>query len=193
MILPPSWPYNRPAVRPGRYRHWAPPPSSGHLSDSRQRPKPESLWEPPAWSRPGGECCWTHSRPPGWHRAWPGWTAKSGISGPDDRPPPPLQPPKPPPKPQHHQSISGHLSLPLKFDLPIRRLLSTAPSWCPDAPSPRCFCRCALVPMPGSSARAEDAPKAQKAPEHKTTQSESYIMVDPIYTTIVADNRPPEC
>jgi flagellar basal body-associated protein FliL len=41
----------------------------------------------------------------------------------------------------------------------------------------------------GASARAEDAPKAQKAPEHKTTQSKSYIMVDPIYTTIVADNR----
>ena len=42
----------------------------------------------------------------------------------------------------------------------------------------------------GFAARAEDAPKAQKAPEHKTTQSKSYIMVDPIYTTIVADNRP---
>src|SRR5258708_38352310 len=42
----------------------------------------------------------------------------------------------------------------------------------------------------GLSVRAEDAPKAQKAPEHKTTQSKSYIMVDPIYTTIVADNRP---
>ena len=41
----------------------------------------------------------------------------------------------------------------------------------------------------GLAARAEDAPKAQKAPEHKTTQSESYIMLDPIYTTIVADNR----
>jgi flagellar basal body-associated protein FliL len=39
------------------------------------------------------------------------------------------------------------------------------------------------------TARAEDAPKAQKAPEHKTTQSESYIMLDPIYTTIVADNH----
>jgi flagellar basal body-associated protein FliL len=38
--------------------------------------------------------------------------------------------------------------------------------------------------------RAEDAPKAQKAPEHKTTQSKSYIMLDPIYTTIVGDNRP---
>ena len=37
--------------------------------------------------------------------------------------------------------------------------------------------------------RAQDAPKAQKAPEHKTTQSKSYIEVDPIYTTIVADNH----
>ena len=42
----------------------------------------------------------------------------------------------------------------------------------------------------GLPASAEDAPKAQKAPEHKTTQSKSYIMVDPIYATIVADNRP---
>ena len=38
-------------------------------------------------------------------------------------------------------------------------------------------------------ARAEDAPKAQKAPEHKTTQSASYIEIDPIYNTIVSDNR----
>ncbi|HEY4076903.1 MAG TPA: hypothetical protein VGM26_08220 [Rhizomicrobium sp.] len=36
---------------------------------------------------------------------------------------------------------------------------------------------------------AEDAPKANKAPEHKSTQSESYILLDPIYTTIVSDNR----
>jgi flagellar basal body-associated protein FliL len=41
----------------------------------------------------------------------------------------------------------------------------------------------------GLPVRAEDAPKAQKAPEHKTTQSKSYVMVDPIYTTIVTDNR----
>ena len=48
-----------------------------------------------------------------------------------------------------------------------------------------------LVALMGGSlsVRAEDAPKAQKAPEHKTTQSESYIMLDPIYTTIVADNH----
>jgi flagellar basal body-associated protein FliL len=49
----------------------------------------------------------------------------------------------------------------------------------------------ALAALVGSglSVRAEDAPKAQKAPAHKTTQSESYIMLDPIYTTIVADNH----
>ncbi len=41
----------------------------------------------------------------------------------------------------------------------------------------------------GISAAAEDGPKKGKAPEHKQTQSKSYIMVDPIYTTIVADNR----
>jgi len=41
----------------------------------------------------------------------------------------------------------------------------------------------------GLPVHAEDAPKAQKAPEHKTTQSKSYIMLDPIYTTIVGDNR----
>src|ERR1700753_2286916 len=47
----------------------------------------------------------------------------------------------------------------------------------------------------GQAARAEDAPKTQtaqekqKAPEHKTTQSKSYIEIDPIYTTIVADNH----
>src|SRR6185312_3128463 len=46
-----------------------------------------------------------------------------------------------------------------------------------------------LAAQAGLSARAEDAPKAQKAPEHKTTQSKSYILIDPIYTTIVADNR----
>ena len=35
----------------------------------------------------------------------------------------------------------------------------------------------------------EDGAKKQKAPEHKTTQSKSYILLDPIYTTIVSDNR----
>jgi flagellar basal body-associated protein FliL len=39
-------------------------------------------------------------------------------------------------------------------------------------------------------ARAADDKDKDKAPEHKMTQSASYMMVDPIYTTIVADNRP---
>jgi len=38
-------------------------------------------------------------------------------------------------------------------------------------------------------ARADDNDKAKKKPEHKVTQSESYLEVDPIYTTIVSDNR----
>ncbi len=45
----------------------------------------------------------------------------------------------------------------------------------------------ALAGLPGHA--ADSGEKAQKAPEHKTTQSKSYIMVDPIYTTIVTDNR----
>ena len=37
------------------------------------------------------------------------------------------------------------------------------------------------------AAHADDDP--QKAPEHKITQSKSYISLDPIYTTIVDDDR----
>jgi flagellar basal body-associated protein FliL len=55
-------------------------------------------------------------------------------------------------------------------------------------PGPACLVLAALLAV-SLPVRGEDAPKAQKAPEHKTTQSKSYIMVDPIYTTIVADNR----
>ena len=36
---------------------------------------------------------------------------------------------------------------------------------------------------------AEEKKKKDKAPEHKTTQSKSYVMIDPIYTTIVGDNH----
>lgn len=36
---------------------------------------------------------------------------------------------------------------------------------------------------------AEDGAKKDKAPEHKSTQSQSYILIEPIYTTIVSDNR----
>jgi flagellar basal body-associated protein FliL len=34
-----------------------------------------------------------------------------------------------------------------------------------------------------------DKPDDQKKPEHKVTQSASYLMMDPIYTTIVNDNH----
>jgi len=44
---------------------------------------------------------------------------------------------------------------------------------------------CLFAPVP---ARADDD-KTKKKPEHKVTQSESYLEVDPIYTTIVSDNR----
>jgi flagellar basal body-associated protein FliL len=36
---------------------------------------------------------------------------------------------------------------------------------------------------------ADDDPAAKKKPEHKVTQSVSYLEVDPIYTTIVSDNH----
>src|SRR5689334_19553733 len=39
-------------------------------------------------------------------------------------------------------------------------------------------------------ARAADAPEGQKAPEHRITQSPSYLMVDPLYETIIDDNKP---
>jgi flagellar basal body-associated protein FliL len=42
-----------------------------------------------------------------------------------------------------------------------------------------------LLAMP---AMADDAPPAK--PEHKLTEAKSYLEVDPIYTTIVDDNRP---
>ena len=37
--------------------------------------------------------------------------------------------------------------------------------------------------------RADDDPAQKKKPEHKVTQSQSYLEVDPIYTTIVSDNH----
>jgi len=47
----------------------------------------------------------------------------------------------------------------------------------------------ALAVMP---ARADDEakPDAKKSGEHKVTQSKSYLMVDPIYTTIVSGDHP---
>ncbi|MEI9931232.1 MAG: hypothetical protein WDM89_12000 [Rhizomicrobium sp.] len=42
--------------------------------------------------------------------------------------------------------------------------------------------------MSAAPARADD--DAKKNSEHKVTQSKSYLMIDPIYTTIVSDDRP---
>jgi flagellar basal body-associated protein FliL len=39
------------------------------------------------------------------------------------------------------------------------------------------------------AAHADDDASAQKAPEHKITQSKSYLSLDPIYATIVDDDR----
>lgn len=39
------------------------------------------------------------------------------------------------------------------------------------------------------AAHADDTDNAQKAPEHKITQSKSYIPLDPIYATIVDEDR----
>jgi flagellar basal body-associated protein FliL len=45
------------------------------------------------------------------------------------------------------------------------------------------------VLVTAAPALGDDAPDTQKKPEHKVTQSASYLMVDPIYTTIVSDNH----
>jgi len=39
------------------------------------------------------------------------------------------------------------------------------------------------------AAHADDNDNTRKAPEHKITQSKSYLSLDPIYTTIVDDDR----
>jgi hypothetical protein len=49
--------------------------------------------------------------------------------------------------------------------------------------------------MAAESAKSSDSTKSdgsdnQKAPEHKITQAQSYLTVEPIYATIVDDDRP---
>lgn len=46
----------------------------------------------------------------------------------------------------------------------------------------------ALLVLAISPARADDDDK--KAAKHKVTQSTSYVMIDPIYTTIMTNDRP---
>src|SRR5215469_4730207 len=68
----------------------------------------------------------------------------------------------------------------LKFHLPIHGLA--------------CAMRLQLIPLwllflaltPAGTLAAEGE---QKAPEHKTSQSKSYLSLEPIYTTIVGDNH----
>jgi flagellar basal body-associated protein FliL len=43
--------------------------------------------------------------------------------------------------------------------------------------------------LAASAAFADDDSKSQKAPEHKITQSPSYTMIDPIYVTVMEDDR----
>jgi hypothetical protein len=57
-------------------------------------------------------------------------------------------------------------------------------------PSLPCLAMAALLAAAAHARAADDGGDAQKAPEHKITQSKSYLMVDPIYTTIVEDDRP---
>ena len=51
------------------------------------------------------------------------------------------------------------------------------------------FSALTLLLVAGTPAFGDDAPDNQKKPEHKVTQSASYVEMDPIYTTIVSDNH----
>jgi flagellar basal body-associated protein FliL len=52
---------------------------------------------------------------------------------------------------------------------------------------PLCLSFLALLPLAAGAAEHEDA--KPRASEHKLTQSKSYLPFEPIYTTIVDDNR----
>lgn len=53
---------------------------------------------------------------------------------------------------------------------------------------PCCLSLCFLCAA-GTAALGDDAANAKK-PEHKITQSQSYLSIDPIYATMVEDDRP---
>ena len=48
---------------------------------------------------------------------------------------------------------------------------------------------CLLILLPLAAGAAEESGGDKKSSEHKLTQSVSYLPLDPIYTTIVDDNR----
>jgi flagellar basal body-associated protein FliL len=51
------------------------------------------------------------------------------------------------------------------------------------------FAGVAVALLAAAPAFGDDSADTQKKPEHKVTQSISYLEVDPIYTTIVSDNH----
>jgi flagellar basal body-associated protein FliL len=51
------------------------------------------------------------------------------------------------------------------------------------------FAGVTVVLLAAAPAFGDDPADTQKKPEHKVTQSISYLEVDPIYTTIVSDNH----
>jgi flagellar basal body-associated protein FliL len=51
------------------------------------------------------------------------------------------------------------------------------------------FAGVAVALLAAAPAFGDDPADTQKKPEHKVTQSTSYLEVDPIYTTIVSDNH----
>src|ERR1700679_3427613 len=51
------------------------------------------------------------------------------------------------------------------------------------------FAGVAVALLATAPAFGDDPADTQKKPEHKVTQSTSYLEVDPIYTTIVSDNH----
>ncbi len=87
------------------------------------------------------------------------------------------------PSPGSQRALAPGLRGPLlKKGLPIHGLccgmrLPLVPVW---------FCLLTLLPL---TALAADDGGDQKSAEHKLTQSKSYLSLDPIYTTIVDDNR----
>jgi flagellar basal body-associated protein FliL len=51
------------------------------------------------------------------------------------------------------------------------------------------FASLTIALLTAAPAFGDDPPDTQKKPEHKVTQSISYLEIDPIYTTIVSDNH----
>jgi len=89
--------------------------------------------------------------------------------------------------------VAGVLRRPLKIGLPIGGLSGVMRQILPRlAPLLVLSVLAAAAPARAQDEPTDQAtsqPADQKAPEHKVTQSKSYISLDPFYTTIVADNR----